>query len=172
MKKLILWAASVAILAGCSEPTGLKVLVKNPTSEVREHEMTEIATEIVFERLQLSDTDQFVIYDEEGNEIPYQLTYDEKVVFPVDVDSMETAAYTFQEGEPSMVNTLVYGAQYPEWQDDLVWENDKMAYRVYGPDVQQRGQKTFGYDIFTKNVSELVMESRYGLVLKDRKSVV
>ena len=167
MKKLILWVAGVAILAGCSESTGLKVLVKNTTSEVREHEMTEIATEIVFERLQLSDTDQFVIYDNEGNEIPYQLTYDEKVVFPVDVDSMETAAYTFQEGEPSMVNTLVYGAQYPEWQDDLVWENDKMAYRVYGPDVQQRGQKTFGYDIFTKNVSELVMESRYGLVLNE-----
>ena len=166
MKKLIVWAG-VALLTGCTEPAGLKVLVKNPTAVVRENEMMEIATEIVFERLQLKDTDQFVIYDEEGNEIPYQLTYDEKVVFPVDVDSMETVAFTFQEGEPEMVNTLVFGTQYPEWQDDLVWENDKMAYRVYGPDVQQRGQKAFGYDIFTKNVSEPVMESRYGLLLNE-----
>lgn len=157
--------SGISVFTSCSESQGLKVVITNPTQEVRTQEMSEIATALVFERLALKDTDQFVIYDEEGNEIPYQITYDDKVIFPVDVDSMAIASYTFQKGEPQMVATQVVGIQYPEWQDDLTWENDKMAYRVYGPDVQKRGEKLFGYDIFTKNVSEPVMESRYGLLL-------
>ena len=40
-----------------------------------------------------------------------------------------------------------------------------MAFRVYGPDVQRRGQKAYGYDVFTKNIPELVMEDRYALIL-------
>ena len=151
----------------CSEPEDLKVMVTNPTEEIRTQEMTEIATALVFERLELKDTDQFVIYDDEGNEIPYQITYDDKVVFPVDADSMETVVYTFQKGEPQMVDTQLFGAQYPDWQDDLIWENDKMAYRAFGPDVQKRDLKVYGYDIFTKNVSEPVMESRYNLMLNE-----
>lgn len=161
----MLLAATAACFVGCSQPQVLNVSVKNPTAQVRSGEMTEIAAQTVYEKLDLKDVDQFVIYDDEGKEIPYQLTYDEKVVFPVDVDSMKTATYTIQKGEPGMVNTLVFGAQYPDWQDDLAWENDKVAFRAYGPDVQSRGQKAYGYDIFTKNVSELVMEYRYSLIL-------
>lgn len=167
IKKIMIWAVGAALLTGCGESSGLKVLVTNSTQDARTQEITEISAALVFERLNLNDMDQFVIYDEEGNEIPYQLTYDEKVIFPADVDSMNSVTYTFQKGEPNMVNTVVYGAQYPEWQDDLAWENDKSAYRVYGPDVQHRGQKSYGYDIFTKSVSDLVMEGRYGLLLNE-----
>ncbi len=165
MKVFFLQMACAAVLAGCSSQDFLKVSVTNSSVEERVNEMTEIPAEMVFDRLNLQDTAQFVIFNEEGDEIPYQLTYDNKVVFPVDVKSESTAVYTVQPGTPSMVNTLVFGMQYPEWQDDLVWENDKVAFRAYGPDVQNRGQKAYGYDIFTKNVSELVMEYRYGLLL-------
>lgn len=165
MKKLMVVVASLLGLVSCDSQQGLTISVTNPTAEVRTQEMTEVAASLVYDRLRLGDSEQFVIYDEEGNEIPYQLTYDEKVVFPVDVDSMKTASFSFQKGEPQLVNTLVFGAQYPGWQDDLAWENDKVAFRAYGPDVQKRGQQAYGYDVFTKNVPELVMEYRYGLIL-------
>ena len=165
MKKIAIWALGTALLAGCAQSEGLTISVTNSTAEERTGEMTEIDAAIAYERLKLKDTDQVVIYDQDGNEVPYQLTYDEKVVFPVDVDSMSTVTFTVQKGEPQLVNTLVFGAQYPGWQDDLAWENDKVAFRAYGPDVQRRGQKAYGYDVFTKNVSELVMEYRYGLIL-------
>ena len=153
--------AGLSGLNSCTEAEALKVLVTNPTAEIRTQEMTEIATALVFERLNLKDTDQFVIYDDEGNEVPYQLTYDEKVIFPVDADTLETVTYTFQKGEPQMVETMIYGAQYPKFQNDLVWENDKSGYRVYGSAAETPHKTLYGYDIFTKNVSELVMESRY-----------
>ena len=167
MKRFLLLAAGAALLTGCAPQQSLKVSVSNPSAEERTNEMTEIAADIVYNRLNLQGADQFVIYNEEGEEVPYQMTYDEKVIFPVDVDAKGTSTFIIQPGTPAIINTLVFGSQYPEWQDDLVWENDKVAFRAYGPDVQKRGQKAYGYDVFTKNVSELVMEYRYGLLLNE-----
>lgn len=39
--------------------------------------------------------------------------------------------------------------------------NDRAAYRAYGPALQEKGERAFGYDIWTKNVPEPVVEDRY-----------
>lgn len=44
----------------------------------------------------------------------------------------------------------VYGRVYPERNDDLSYENDLVAFRIYGPETQRRGEKSYGYDIFCK----------------------
>ena len=97
--------------------------------------------------------------------VPYQLTADNKIIFPVTVKSEATTSYNIIKGQPSHINTLVYGRQYPERLDDIAWENDKAAYRAYGPALQQTGEKAYGYDVFTKSVSELVVEDRYAMDL-------
>jgi hypothetical protein len=43
----------------------------------------------------------------------------------------------------------------------MTWENDRSAYRAYGPALQARGERAFGYDIWVKRVPELVVEQRY-----------
>lgn len=43
-----------------------------------------------------------------------------------------------------------YGRIYPERNDDLAYENNLVAFRIYGPETQRRGEKSFGYDIFCK----------------------
>ena len=45
--------------------------------------------------------------------------------------------------------------------DDIAWENDKAAYRAYGPALEASGERAWGYDVFTKSVSEPVVEMRY-----------
>lgn len=75
--------------------------------------MVEIPVNDIYTQLNLSDTAQFVIYDEKAQEVPYQLTYDEKVIFPVSIASKASVNYTVQQGTPSMVNTVVYGRCYP-----------------------------------------------------------
>lgn len=60
-------------------------------------------------------------------------------------------------------DTCVYGRGFPERNDDLAWENDLVAFRAYGPATQKRGEKSFGYDIFTKYPGKgLVLEHLYG----------
>ena len=45
--------------------------------------------------------------------------------------------------------------------DDIAWENDRIAFRTYSPALQATGEQAFGYDIWTKCVSEPVVDMRY-----------
>ncbi|MDE5997227.1 MAG: DUF4861 domain-containing protein [Muribaculaceae bacterium] len=57
----------------------------------------------------------------------------------------------------------VYGRFYPERNDDLSYENDVVAFRIYGPATQKHGEKSFGYDIFVKYPGAgLVLPYLYG----------
>ena len=51
---------------------------------------------------------------------------------------------------------------YSERLDDVAWENDLGGYRAYGPALQARGERGFGYDLFTKyNTTQPVLEGMY-----------
>lgn len=57
----------------------------------------------------------------------------------------------------------VFGKIYHNRMDDLTWENEWCAYRMYGPAVQKSGQKLFGYDIWVKNTHDTIVDLRYRL---------
>lgn len=173
MKKLFVSAALIALMASCGQEKGVTVSVSNPLNIDRTEEIVEISTEEVLGKLKLDDKAEFIITDENNTEIPYQLTADGKIIFPATVKGGATVSYKFMKGQPSHVNTLVYGRQYPERLDDIAWENDKAAYRAYGPALQKTGEKAYGYDVFTKSVSELVVEDRYAMELdKDARAMI
>ena len=121
-------------------------------------------------KLQLADTAQIVVLGEDGQQVPYQVTYDEKVVFPATVKANGTATYTIQSGTPDPYNVIACGRYYPERLDDVAWENDLGGYRAYGPALQKRGERGFGYDLFTKyNTTEPILESLYAEELDKEK---
>lgn len=167
MRKTLLAVAafSTALLVGCGNSESVTVTISNPLDMERTGEMVEVPVDDIYEQLNLADTAQFVIYDEKAQEVPYQLTYDDKVVFPVSIASNASVNYTIQQGTPGIVNTVVYGRYYPERLDDIAWENDRAAYRAYGPALQRSGEKAYGYDVFTKNTEDLVVEDRYAMEL-------
>ena len=152
-------------MASCTQEKGVTVSVSNPLKIDRVEEIVEVSADDILGKLKLDETEEFVITDENNAEVPYQLTADNKIIFPVTVKSEATTSYNIIKGQPSHINTLVYGRQYPERLDDIAWENDKAAYRAYGPALQQTGEKAYGYDVFTKSVSELVVEDRYAMDL-------
>ena len=53
-----------------------------------------------------------------------------------------------------------YGRFVPERQDDFTWENDKVAFRVYGPASQGKGQVS-GVDAWLKKVPWPVIDNWY-----------
>ena len=140
----------------------MTVTVSNPLGLERIGEMVELAMSDVVAKLKLADTAQIVILDMDGQQVPYQITYDQKVIFPATVKANGTVTYTVQEGMPEPYNVIACGRYYPERLDDVAWENDLVAFRAYGPALQQRGERGFGYDVFTKyNTTEPVVEARY-----------
>ena len=73
------------------------------------------------------------VLNADGQQVPYQITYDEKVIFPAAIAAGGTATYTIQTGTPEAFDVKVCGRYYPERMDDMAWENDLVAFRAYGP---------------------------------------
>ena len=161
MKKIFLLLFIAIIGFSCSGGKSVKISVKNDSAIDRENEIAEISMNNVTEMLGLSDTAQFVILDAQGKQLPYQLTYDGNLIFPFTVKANSSVEYTVQAGIPEKYNTVTCGRQYPERVDDIAWENDKIAFRTYGPALQATGERAFGYDIWVKSVAEPVVEKRY-----------
>ena len=163
MKKLFLLSMAALFCWACADNNAsLTVQVSNPLDMERTGEMAEVSMAEVSSRLKLADTAQVVVLDEEGAQVPYQMTYDEKLIFPVRVGANASATYTIQPGTPEDVEVKACGRQYPERADDMAWENDLVAFRAYGPALQARGERGFGYDLFTKyNTTEPVLEEMY-----------
>ena len=119
--------------------------------------MEEIST-----RLNLPDTAQLVIYDAEAQEVPYQITHDGYLIFPASVGANATATYTIAQGVPATVTVRACGRQYAERLDDMAWENDLVAFRAYGPALQAKGERGYGYDLFLKRgTAEPILEDLY-----------
>lgn len=169
MKYLLIWLAAFLTLASCTQDHTLTVTVTNPTDIDRNGEMVEISMNQVTETLQLDDTAQIFIVDADGMEAPYQITYDNKLIFPVSLKAHGSRTYTIRQGVPTEQSTYVYGSVYPERLDDLAWENDLAAYRLYGPGAAARKQQLYGYDIWTKCIPEPVVEERYKNELEGEK---
>ena len=172
MKKIfILFAAALMGFASCADSKqAMTVTVTNPLALERAGEMVEVPMSDVVARLKLADTAQIVVLDADGRQVPYQVTYDEKVIFPAAVTANGTAVYTIQQGTPEPFNVIACGKYYPERLDDVAWENDLGGYRAYGPALQARGERGFGYDLFTKyNTTEPVLESMYAEELNKEK---
>lgn len=167
----VLFAAALMGLASCDDSKqSMTVTVTNPLALERAGEMVEVPMSEVVAQLNLADTAQIVVLDVDGQQVPYQVTYDEKVIFPATVEANGTATYTIQPGEPEPFNVIACGKCYPERLDDVAWENDLGGYRAYGPALQARGERGFGYDLFTKyNTTDPILEALYAEELNPEK---
>lgn len=146
----------------CNDSRTVTVTVTNPLAMERSNEMVEVSMETVTDRLGLADTAQIVVLNADGQQVPYQITYDGKVIFPAAIAAGGTATYTIQTGTPEAFDVKACGRCYPERMDDMAWENDLVAFRAYGPALQAKGERGFGYDLFTKyNTTEPILETMY-----------
>lgn len=127
--------------------------VKNPTAEPREQEMVETDAQAIASRL---GTEAFIITDADGNEIPSQITHDGKLIFRASAGSRSKTVYHAVRGERKKYASLTGGRLFHERGTEFGWENDRVAYRIYG------GGAAVGYDLFNKNTEELMLDYWYG----------
>lgn len=156
MKKIFSLLLAASAFA-CTQEKGIDITISNPSATSRTNEITEIA----FDAVASLDSDTFIIMDNSGSQIPYQITYDDKIIFPVTVKAGESVTYKITPGIPEKFKTIACGKQYPERVDDIAWENDRIAFRTYGPALQATGEKAYGCDIWVKCVSEPIVDMRY-----------
>lgn len=162
-KSILPLIAGAFLLTGCSYRHF--VSVENPSSLDRKGEIVEVALSDLGER-----PSDIVVLDKKGEQVPYQITYDDLLIFPVDVMAGGKARYKVAAGVPEKFDTLACGSLRLDRLDDIAWENDKLAYRMYGPRFEEAGNIGYGYDAFTKSVTYPIIEERY-LLQKQKKSI-
>ena len=134
------------------------ITVTNSLPVPRATELAEVDVSLI--QAKLDGTSTFFITDADGKEVPSQLTYDGKLIFPIGVPAKGKAVYYAKKGQPGAYEPKVFGRQYPERVDDMAWENDRVAFRCYGPALQRSGERAWGYDVWNKRTSRLIVEKR------------
>ncbi|WP_036910910.1 DUF4861 family protein [Prevotella sp. FD3004] len=135
------------------------VEVTNPTDEYRE-EIIELPLDSVCLWLGTS-SDSLRVLDRAGLDVPSQLTPNGKLLIGAYVRKGGKNTYTIRKGATHDFPIFCDGALHPERKDDFAWENDRGAYRVYGPALERTGERSYGIDVWTKNTPELVLNDRY-----------
>ena len=155
--KNIICILFVIFSSACTQEKIVKITISNPLPIERINEIVEISSDVI---TPFKD-DTFIISDNKGMQVPYQLTHDNKIIFPVSVAPKDSAIYKITRGTPDKFRTIACGKQYPERVDDIAWENDRIAFRTYGPALQVSGEKAYGCDVWVKCISDPVVDLRY-----------
>lgn len=156
--------ACVALLAwlGVGHVAARKVaLTVSNNGDLQRQEVVGFDLKELLQRMQEAEGQTFVIRNIKGQEVDYQITHDGKVLVDASVSPHSTLNLTAEKGTPRQPKVYVCGKQYPIRKDDIAWENDRGAYRIYGPALQRTGEKSYGTDIWVKNTPDLVVEERY-----------
>ncbi len=141
------------------------------SDNVQRQELVEVPVNDVYAKLGIKNGEKFIVKNSLGQQVTYQITHDGKLLIDASVRPGGTADFTVTLGTPKPMKTIVCGRQYPERVDDIAWENDRTAYRVYGPALQRTGEKAYGVDVWLKNTPDLEVEKRYNTELSNHAKI-
>jgi hypothetical protein len=147
------------------------ITVKNEEKTQRQ-ELIEVDANVVFTKMGIKADDDIIVKNALNQQVAYQLTHDGKLLIEASVRPCGSACFTITQGKPKPMKVFVCGRQYPERVDDVAWENDRTAYRVYGPALQQSGEKAYGIDVWVKNTPDLEVEKRYRTELSNHSKIL
>lgn len=169
-KFIYAFALSLLLTPLHAKAANMTVSVSN-NDKVQRQELVEVQMKDVYAKLGLKQGDKFIVKNALGQQVAYQITYDGKLLIEASVRPGGTAEFTIMPGEPKPMKTFVCGKQYPERVDDIAWENDRTAYRVYGPALQRSGEKAYGIDVWVKNTPDLEVDKRYKTELSNHPKI-
>lgn len=167
MKNTILWAAALLLASCAASASSLRVEVANSTAVERDDETIEIAWSLVA-ALEGATPENIVVLNDDGEQIPSQVIYrgqeePQALIFQTDADAHETKRFRIATGTRRNYRAEAFGRRVPERYDDYAWENNKVAYRLYGPALETSPEKliTPGIDVWVKSTEKLVIDEWY-----------
>ncbi|MDB5119817.1 MAG: hypothetical protein JWN56_1035 [Sphingobacteriales bacterium] len=113
------------------------------------------------------EKDNFKVIDlASQKELPFQLEYKgektvQNLLIQVDLFAKQTLKITLKKGKPTPLIAKTFGRYVPERKEDFAWENDKIAFRMYGQALEGSNENAYGMDVWAKRTDKLVINERY-----------
>ncbi|MDR1645735.1 MAG: DUF4861 domain-containing protein [Tannerellaceae bacterium] len=148
----------------------ITITVQNPADFDRETELVELPMEALKERMKLTGAQVYEVKNSRGTVIPSQYTSDGKLIFPSGMKAKETTVFTISAGNKQTFKAMTYGRFVEERKDDFAWENDRVAFRIYGKALIPTDGPSNGLDIWYKRTGDLVINKWYEADLTGRNS--
>src|SRR5271170_3930846 len=163
------FAAVGVYLVCCGAPASAQRLaVTNPLDVARTEEIVDLPLNDVLHHVHAKEADQILVVDDATKQRQPSQTYSTTGAAPdrflvlVKVPAHATLHLMFQrEAHPAPVEPLVFGREAQERKDDFAWENQLVAYRIYGPALQATGEIASGIDVWSKRVPNFVIDTFY-----------
>lgn len=142
-------------------PKEFKITVENTENFDRINEMVEISLNELKTKVALKDGQTYVVKNATGNIVESQITSDEKLIFQSGLKANESTSFTIEGGIPQEFKAKTYGRFITERKDDFAWENDRVAFRLYGPALVAIDGPSNGFDIWFKRTNNLIIDKWY-----------
>ncbi|MDR0835691.1 MAG: DUF4861 domain-containing protein [Tannerella sp.] len=155
MRNLMCFISAFIGLISCSDVT---ISVQNPSTFNRA-EIVELPIDVNL--IQPAEGKTYVVKNQSGEIIPSQVTYDRKLIFRTDLKAGETLNYTITIGAPRSFVPKTYGRFIKERKDDFAWENDRVAFRIYGQALVPIDGPSNGLDCWYKCTDSLIIDKWY-----------
>jgi pectinesterase len=145
------------------------IRVDNPLALARHDETVSVPWTDVQRRLAGASATKVRVFDAEHREIPSQAVDDDgdgtldALIFQGDFAAKETRHFTIEAAAPSQKYEPKVAVRHDEPRDDMAWESDRAAFRIYGEGLKKTPQamSSSGIDVWTKKTRALIVEKWY-----------
>ncbi|ATL45759.1 hypothetical protein COR50_00500 [Chitinophaga caeni] len=101
-----------------------------------------------------------------GEEIPYQVSYEgakkaQQILLLAPLVPAGKMLIVKEDAAATKIEPKVYGRYVPERKDDFAWENERVAFRMYGKALEATNENAFGIDVWSKRTTNLVINRWY-----------
>ncbi|MFH6995052.1 DUF4861 family protein [Flavobacterium sp. FlaQc-48] len=147
--------------------TKATITIQNNSALDRKENIVEIKWSSLLSSYPQIDTANFVVISPNTKkQVPFQLEHKgnkaiQNLLVQLDIKAKSTVTLSIQKGKPEPLTAKTYARYVPERMDDFAWENDKIAFRAYGKALEKTEGDAYGFDVWVKSTSKLVLNDRY-----------
>ena len=141
--------------------------VSNPTSSSITSKVFEVVWSSIEKGASL-DTSKLIIIDAKTQkQVVFQLETKgtssiQNILVELSLAPKEKRHFLLSYGKRIPFVAKTYGRFVPERKDDFAWENDKIAFRMYGKALEQTPKEmAYGMDVWVKRTTRMIINERY-----------
>ena len=154
-------------LTAVSQKTVHLARVRNTANFNSGEQLVSIPWTVVQAKCMNPDTAMFSVVDaSSGNTIAYQFETlgtgkIQNLLLLVSLSAGTHINIKYVRKKNPVFTSRTYGRFVPERKDDFAWENDRIAFRMYGKALQFTNENAYGIDVWVKRTSTMIIDKWY-----------